>query len=310
MTVPAFLIHMADEIPRWLPGFFAATGRVAPRAAGRLAARLLTRPGGRNPPQPWELESSPLAPRQVEFAGGLRALEWGSSGTVVLAQHGWRGRPTQFGRLAEALVPRGCRLVAIDAPGHGVSPGRMATPRLLADAIRLAADELGGAEALVGHSLGGAATAIALELGLAARRIAVLASPARPSRMMAAYADRLGLPRAARAEFDRWFEEHAGRPVAELDLVGIALAAGVKALVVHDVGDEVIAVDEARMLESAWPRARFVYTRGLGHRDLLADAAVVGEVAAFLAGEPGPVAGHQRAAGEKTAAEGGDDGVT
>ncbi|KPJ82465.1 MAG: hypothetical protein AMJ58_00965 [Gammaproteobacteria bacterium SG8_30] len=275
---------MADTLPAWLPVLFGAAGRVAPEAAGRAAAALLTRPGGRNPPQPWELEPDALAPSAVVLGCGLRALAWGREGPLVLAQHGWRGRPTQFRRLAAALVPRGYRLVAIDGPGHGVSPGRSATPRRFADAMLAAADELGGAEALVGHSLGGAATAIAVQLGLPARRLVVMSGPSRASRMVSGYADQLRLPAAARAAFDRWFDQHAGRPVAELDLVSIRLSGTTEALVVHDLGDEVIPVDEARLLERAWPSARFLYTQGLGHRELLADAAVVESVVDFLAG--------------------------
>ncbi len=276
---------MTDILPAWLPVLFGAAGRVAPEAAGRAAAALLTRPGGRNPPQPWELEPDALGPVTVVLEGGLRALVWGQEGPLVLAQHGWRGRPTQFRRLAAALVPRGYRLVAIDGPGHGVSPGRSATPRRFADAMVAAAKELGGAEALVGHSLGGAATAIAVQLGLPARRVVVLSGPSRASRMVSGFADQLRLPTQARAAFDRWFEQHAGRPVEELDLVSIRLSAETEALVVHDIGDEVIPVQEARLLESAWPSARFLYTQGLGHRELLADAMVVERVAAFLAGE-------------------------
>jgi len=286
---------MPDTLPAWLPVLFRAAGRVAPETAGRAAAALMTRPGGRNPPQPWELEPDALEPSLLVLDCGLRALAWGREGPLVLAQHGWRGRPTQFRRLAAAVVPHGYRLVAIDGPGHGVSPGRYATPRRFADAMVAAAQELGGAEALVGHSLGGAATAIAVQLGLPARRLVVLSGPSRASRMVSGFADQLRLQTRARLAFDRWFEEHAGGPIAELDLVSIRLSSMTEALIVHDIGDPVIPVEEARLLEEAWPSARFLYTQGLGHRELLADAAVVQRVAAFLAGERG---GHPPAAQE------------
>ena len=74
---------MADTLPAWLPALFGAAGRVAPDTAGRAAAALLTRPGGRNPPQPWELEPDPLAPRAVVLEGGLRALAWGQEGPLA-----------------------------------------------------------------------------------------------------------------------------------------------------------------------------------------------------------------------------------
>lgn len=266
---------------------FALGGRVAPNLAARLAAELLTRPRGHNPAQPWELAASPLEAREIRLGGDLYARSWGTTGPVVLAQHGWRGRPTQFVRLAESLVPAGYRVVALDAPGHGRSAGRRATPRLVADRLVAVAVELGEVHAVVGHSLGGAAAALALEFGLPARRLVMIASPARPSRMIAGYAAQLGLPAAARAAFDSWFDAHAGRPVGQLDPAELSPPPGVEALVVHDRDDDIILVGESELLQGAWPSAQFLYTRGLGHRDLLADPAVVGAVAAFLVAPAG-----------------------
>jgi len=273
---------MADEAPVWLRNAFGLAGRVSPRLAALVADELLTRPRGRNPPQPWEMAPSPAPPETLRLPGGLHALSWGSDGQLVLAAHGWRGRPTQFRRIAEILVTAGMRLVALDAPGHGLSAGRRATPRLVADAMLRAAGALGEVHALVGHSLGGAAAAIALEFGLGARRLVLLGAPSRPSRMIAGFADRIGLPPRARQALDGRFDAHAGRPVAQLDVAALTLPAGVDALVVHDRDDDVIPVAEARLLETVWPAAQFVYTAGLGHRDLLANEAVIDTVTRFI----------------------------
>ena len=275
---------MADEIPSWLPRAMGLLGRAAPGLAARAAAELLTRPGGRNPPQPWELEPPAVEPRAMALRGGLRSLAYGESGPVVLAQHGWRGRPTQFGRVAAALVASGYRLIALDAPGHGRSPGRRATPRLLADSILAAASNFPEVHAVVGHSLGGAGAAISLELGLAASRLVLIASPSRPSRFIVEYAERLGLPGRARCALEQWFDAHAGRPAAELDPLSLRFAGDVEVLVIHDRGDDVIPVGESQLLEPAWPGARFLYTSGLGHRDLLADSTVVAAIAEFISG--------------------------
>jgi len=277
---------MPDDAPAWLRRAFGLAGRLSPRLAALAAYELLTRPRGRNPPQPWELEPAPpaTAPEPLRLPGRLHALAWGGPGPVVLAAHGWRGRPTQFRRIAEALAPTGLRFVALDAPGHGVSSGPRATPRLVADAMLQAAGALGDVHAIVGHSLGGAAAAIAIDFGLEARRLVLMGAPSRPSRMISGFADGIGLTPRSRRVLDQRFDAHAGRPVAQLDVLALALPPGVAALVVHDRDDDVIPVEEARLLESAWPSARFVYTSGLGHRDILADAAVVREVAGFIQG--------------------------
>jgi pimeloyl-ACP methyl ester carboxylesterase len=280
--VPAFFISMAATFPPWMPPLFGAVGRVAPGLAARLAAELLCRPGGRNPPQPWEHEPVLLPAARLILRRGLHALSWGSDGPVVLAQHGWRGRPTQFVRLAAAIVPRGYRLVALDAPGHGVSPGHRLSTRILADELRAAADELGNVHTVVGHSFGGAAAGIAVDEGLDAKRLVIIGSPTCVSAMMTRLGAEIGLPGPARARLDRVFEAHARRPLRELDLIAFGPAVASRALIVHDEDDDVIPVAEARDLERAWPGARVLYTRGLGHRDLLAEPAVVEAVCAFV----------------------------
>ena len=249
-------------------------------------AELVARPRGRNPTQPWELAPG-LDSRETELRPGLFARTWGASGPLVLALHGWRGRTTQFGPLAAALATRGFRTIALDLPGHGRSAGARATPRLLADLLIEVTKITGPAHAVVGHSFGGAVIGAALAFGFQTSRVVIVSSPTRVSRMPFKYAKALHLPPHAMAHFGRLLDEHAGRPVAELDLVAVGPHCRIPALLVHDRGDAVIPWREAEILAAAWPALQVISTEGLGHRDILADAAVVQAVAGFIAGDAG-----------------------
>lgn len=249
-------------------------------------AELISRPRGRNPTQPWELVSG-LASREIELRSGLFARAWGEAGPLVLALHGWRGRTTQFGPLAAALSDSGLRTIALDLPGHGRSAGARATPRLLADLLIEVTQISGPAHAVIGHSFGGAAIGAALAFGFRTSRVVIVSSPTRVSRMPFMYADALHLPPRAMEHFGRLLDDHAGRPVAELDLVATGPRCGIPALLVHDRGDAVIPYREAEILAAAWPALKMISTDGLGHRDILADAAVVQAIAAFIAGDAG-----------------------
>ena len=249
-------------------------------------AEMVSRPRGRNPTQPWELAAG-LASREIELRPGLFARTWGESGPLVLALHGWRGRPTQFGPLAVALVARGFRTIALDLPGHRRSAGEQATPRLLGEMLMELAKITGPAHALVGHSFGGAAIGAALVSGFTTSRVVLVSSPTRVSRLPFMWAKALHLPPRAMAHFARLLDEHAGRPVAELDLVATGPRSGIPALLVHDRGDAVIPYREAEILAAAWPTLKMISTTGLGHRDILADATVVKAIAGFIAGDAG-----------------------
>ena len=253
-----------------------------PRLAARAAAELVSRPRGRNPTQPWEIGSGPAA-REIELRPGLYARAWGDSGPLVLALHGWRGRPTQFRLLAEALLTRGLRTIALDAPGHGRTEGKHATPRILGELLIEVTRIAGPAHAVVGHSFGGAAIGAALALGLATSRVVFVSSPTHVNRVPFAHARDFGLPARAMPHFARLLDQHAGRPITELDLVSIGPHCGMPALLVHDRGDAVIPYSDAEDLAAAWPLLRVMTTEGLGHRDVLADAAVVRTIADFVA---------------------------
>lgn len=247
---------------------------------------LVSRPRGRNETQAWELEPG-LASREIELLPGLFAQAWGETGPLVIALHGWRGRTTQFSRLATALGSRGLRTIAVDLPGHDRSAGKRATPRILAEMLVDVTKTTGPAHAVVGHSFGGAVIGAALAFGFRTSRMVIVSSPTRVSRIPLAYAKGLGLPPRAVAQFVRLLDEFAGRPVAELDLLATGPKCGIPALLVHDRGDAVIPWREAEVLTAAWPALKAISTDGLGHRDILANAPVVQLIAEFIAEETG-----------------------
>jgi len=274
---------LANDLPIWLPPLLKTTGAFAPRLAARIMAELISRPRGRNPTQPFELVR-PQAEREVELRPGLFALVTGDSGPAVLALHGWRGRPTQFRPLAAALLERGLRTISIDGPGHGRSHGEHATPKLYGELLMEVAKIAGGAHAVIGHSFGGAALGAALALGMRPQRLVIASAPTRVSRMPMAFAKAARLPQRAMPYYERLLEQHAGRPIAELDLVATGPRCGIPALLVHDRGDAVIPYADAEALAAAWPQLEVMTTEGLGHRDILADAAVIRRITDFVAG--------------------------
>ncbi len=94
----------------------------------------------------------------------LAARVWGpSDGHKVLALHGWLDNAATFDGLAP-LLP-GCRVVALDMPGHGLSSH--AAPGAVYPFVDLVAAAFGSLEALqwssctlLGHSLGAGVSAV------------------------------------------------------------------------------------------------------------------------------------------------------
>lgn len=258
-------------------------GTLAPSASARLARRLLMTPR-RHAPRDWEREALASA-QPLTFRFGLAGLRWGTHGPIVLMMHGWEGRPSQFARFVPPLLAAGRQVVAVAAPAHDRSPGHEAHPVAFTEALLEAAAELRDVEAVVGHSMGGAAALLALHRGLPAQRAVALGSPSAMTHVLHGFSRAIGLTPRARERFMRIVDRHVGVPAEALDVAHIAPHLPQSALLVHDREDDAVPFSESERTLAAWPRARLLETRGLGHRRVLTDPDVVSQVVGFLLGE-------------------------
>src|SRR4051794_26198605 len=101
---------------------FGLLERAAPAIGARWAERLwMTLPKPRRLAEPVD-GGTPFA---VPVGGGTVAGQVWGDGPPVYLVHGWAGSGDQLGAFVGALLARGRRVVAFDAPSHGRSaPGR------------------------------------------------------------------------------------------------------------------------------------------------------------------------------------------
>jgi pimeloyl-ACP methyl ester carboxylesterase len=257
---------------------------VAPSVAGRLAARMFTTARRHTPPE-HERAAEAMGERiAIRTARGqLSALRFGRGrGPRVLAMHGWEGRATQWGPLAEWLARAGFELVAVDAPGHGHSPGQRAHVAGFAEALLDADEQLGPFVAAVGHSMGAAAVTIALDRGLRARRAVLIAGPARLDVILQRFARQLGLSDRATQAFDARLEMIVGQPAAELGTAELAAGLRHPALIIHARDDREIPFTDAEAIARAWPHGHLLAVDGVGHRRILRSVPVLDAIQAAI----------------------------
>jgi pimeloyl-ACP methyl ester carboxylesterase len=230
-------------------------------------------------------------PFEVESLGAVvRGHVWGVGPAVYLV-HGWGGRGSQLATYVDPLVAAGYRVVMFDAPAHGESdPGPAGRGRSHGVEFGKALDAVfaryGPAEAVIAHSLGAISTYLTLRFGwLSTRRLVLLAPMVAAEPLFDEFQRALGFGARTRRAFDRHLEEFVGIPMTEFDArYQAARVDPVPTLVVHDRDDRQTPWTDSARLVDALPDARFVTTRGLGHRRILNDPAVAREVVGFLRG--------------------------
>jgi len=267
--------------------YFSILSRIAPDPAARLALRLFLTPTRHARPEWEEVLLRTGMPLRVQVGDkALQAQVWGHGPTILLA-HGWSGRGSQLGMFIPSLVAAGYRVVTFDGPAHADSPGQETDMIEFSAALAAVANTQSPLHAVIAHSFGAACTLLAVKRKLIApERMILIGSPASaiwvtetfgaqlhiPARIVANMRERL------RARYERrWTWEE----MAMEDLIGHVPC---PLLLVHDVDDKEVPYAHALRLQAACGR-RLLTTRGLGHRRILRDPAVVRRVRAFIEGK-------------------------
>jgi pimeloyl-ACP methyl ester carboxylesterase len=220
---------------------------------------------------------------RVPFEGGhLATWRWGE-GPTVLVLHGWGGRSSQFSGMVPVLVNAGCRVVALDAPGHGMSDGRQSSLPAFANALQTVASRLGPIRAVVGHSMGGSAAALAFRQGLPVDHAVFIASPADPGRFSREFGSRYGLGEQTVDRLRERISQRLGFDWRTISVSSFASEMTTPLLVVHDKDDADVVYDNALTIATRWPGARLMTTEGLGHSRILHNTDVIREVVRFVA---------------------------
>jgi pimeloyl-ACP methyl ester carboxylesterase len=257
---------------------FAIFGRLSPALAGRLAAKLFATPRRHRRPDRERALIARGVP--VPLPDGLSATAWGAGPTVLLV-HGWEGRGAQLGAFVDPFVAAGYRVVALDGPAHGDTPGTTTTGPEFARALATTRDAIGPLAAIVAHSFGGFTSLLAVSRGLSVDRLVVIGAPSSVPEILREFQELVALPPRALPAMVRALEQRVGATMESFDIAAFAERITVPLLVVHDTGDaEVPYVNGARLSELFG--APLCTTTGLGHRRILFAPEVVAAVVAFV----------------------------
>ncbi|MEJ6784627.1 alpha/beta fold hydrolase [Aminobacter sp. Piv2-1] len=289
----------------------AAAELVSPRLAGRAAFELF-----RRTPSPKSMTDGER--RAVERAAdfmtearhhhirasyGCLALHefrprQGRSAGTVLVIHGWRSRTEYMRALIDGYRDAGFKVVSLDLPGHGGSPGRALDMARAVEAAHLAGQWFGPFAAIVGHSFGGAvavnatAGSIARFAPLETSRLVLIAAPNSMPRLFREFGRHVSLGPAGYRAMEARVERVTGTPLREFDNGRMLARLPVPTLVVHARDDREVPEADARAMAGAGDHVRMLWANGLGHRRILSDASVVREAVEFAGAEAAPVLVH------------------
>jgi pimeloyl-ACP methyl ester carboxylesterase len=292
--MPAFTLANSTNVRNPLIGLaqraeLALVSALAPQRAVDIAARhFSTPPRFEHTARERELLSTGTRYDVRSKRGRLAAWRFGRTDrpAIVLA-HGWGGRGAQLGAFVPALLEAGYQPILFDHAGHGMSEGAHSTLVHFGDGLTAVVEDAEARGSVVngfiGHSLGAAAVSVFLNDTRREARAVLIAPPTSVERYSGYFARRLGIAEPIRRQMQEHFERVLGRRWSEFELPGSVAQVRARALVVHDREDREVSYGAGLSLARAWKGARFVATRGLGHRKILRAVEVVQDAVDFVA---------------------------
>ena len=210
---------------------------------------------------------------QRTMDNGQRAMDNGQRTTdneqfsTILLAHGWESNSARWKPLLAKLLEEGHTVIALDAPAHGATSGKLFVPIEYAACINAVIEHF-QPSVLLGHSVGGYASGYCMAhfAPPSVKKLILMATPSNLNQIFDAFLDFLKLSSKTRQAFYDYIETQYGKPAEAFALEHFASKIQAKGLIIHDENDELINPKDALTIEKAWQNTDVTITKGLGHR--------------------------------------------
>ncbi|NBL64491.1 alpha/beta fold hydrolase [Flavobacterium sp. NST-5] len=256
---------------------------VAPKKASRLAYKFFSEPRAgkifqKNLPEILKGVKTEMLEEGIHH---FPVYIWEGGEKTVLLVHGWESNASRWENFLPYLQKSGCTIIALDAPGHGLSSGKEFSVPTYAEFVNIAAEKF-RPQFIVGHSMGGATTLYYQQLyqNPEVEKIVLLGAPSDLGTLVNNYAKLLSLNLKAVKMIENHFLEHFKIKIEEFSGKIFGSKIKIKGLIAHDIDDDVVAFEEAKKIAENWKNHHFIQTKGLGHS--MHDESLYQEICHFL----------------------------
>lgn len=224
--------------------------------------------------------SADKADARFIVAGGLKIRVWSwGEGPAVLFIHGWSGRGTQISSFIDPLNQAGFKVMSLDLPAHGESEGKRTNAFNVSESISEVIKSIDNLHSVITHSFGGLVFGYYYNSRLPIKNGVMICPPATLNTAFKQFTDTLELPKSVETYILQTLKQNFGDDVFErLSLITNAAKITQPILVVHDKEDDVVPVQDGKLVANALQHGTFYETTDLGHRKILYDKTVIDRV--------------------------------
>ena len=258
---------MKQIIAKCIGTFINIVSFISPRAAGNLAITLFSSPRRKRLK---EAEKDFLETAFIEDIKydniTIMTYRWiGKKDTILLA-HGWESNAFRWKDLIIKLKTQDYNIIALDAPAHGRSGGKLFNAVIYSECINLVAKKF-NAKIIIGHSVGGMATTFfqyKYQLPTVEKLI-LLGAPSNFVGVFDRYVKMMGYNKRLSKSIDDIIYERFNNKPEHYNAAKFSETIAAQGLLIHDKHDKVIPYSDAEDFKNFYKNAKLITTEGFGH---------------------------------------------
>lgn len=246
-----------------------ALGIFSPVLAGKKSVELFCTPreGRIIPIYKKYLDTAEITKTLQTKTGKTAVYTWNASGSkTILLIHGWESNAARWDEMTPYLVAEDIRVVAIDAPGHGLASQKLFNMIDYADFIDCAVSEY-KPNYIIGHSLGGQTLAFYLanyEYENIEKAV-LMAAPSDLTDMMGSFGKALGLSKRSMKNIYRYFTSAFNYDISFFSTREFCKKINMPTLLIHDEEDETVEVKDSISYQKILKTSELILTKTYGH---------------------------------------------
>ena len=211
----------------------------------------------------------------------FQTYTWKGDENVILLVHGWESNASRWEKLLAYLKKSGSTIIALDAPGHGLSSGKEFNIPQYAAFIDVLVQKF-EPKHLIGHSLGGKTCLYyqSTYQSNSIEKMVILGSPSDFKIILNNYIALLSLNAKISKGLENHYLNHFNLTLENFTGKFFASNIKTKGLIAHDTDDTIVLFEEGKKIASSWQDSIFIETKGLGHS--LHDKELYQKIVSFL----------------------------
>ena len=244
-----------------------ATSYVSPRYASKKAIHLFSKPrkGRYNENQNAIIATAKRT--QLSWHDlDISVYVWEGNGPTILLAHGWESNASRWSYLLKDLRAQDYTVIALDAPAHGNSGGKVFNAVLYSEFISETVKYF-NPEVLIGHSVGGMASIFCLHnyQSPSVTKLISLRAPAHFDGVFSRYKNMMGYNHRISKGMERLVVERFGKTTDYFSAANFTKDFEIKGLIIHDKKDKIIPYEDALLFSNKFKNSELITTEGFGH---------------------------------------------